>query len=72
MKEVDLVFFYFLFLFLFSFILFLELGLGLGWQNHTIIAGHIRWHSHKSHDIWKEIEGLGRMMSYNVWNTCWP
>ena len=37
---------------------------------HT--AGHIRWHGHKLHDIWKNVEDSGRMMSYNVWNTCWP
>ena len=35
---------------------------------HTV--GHIRWHSHKSHDAWKDVEGSKRIMSYNVWYTC--
>jgi len=56
-----------LFFYLFSFILFLELGLGLEWQNHAVTqAGHIRWHGHKLHDTGKDVEGSGRMTSYNV------
>ena len=65
--------FYFYFIFIFDLFSILELGLGLEWQRsrcHT--AGHIRWHGHKSHDIWKDVEGSERMMLYNVWNTCWP
>ena len=34
------------------------------------MTGHIRGHGHKSHDTRKDIEG--RMISYNVLNTCWP
>ena len=36
------------------------------------MTGHIRRHGHKSHGAKKDIEGSGRMMSYNVLNTCWP
>jgi len=25
-------------------------------RSHCHTAGHIRWHSHKSHDTWKDIE----------------
>ena len=39
---------------------------------HYHTAGHIRWHSYKSQDTWKEIEGSGKMMSYNMYNTHWP
>jgi len=65
--KVDLIFispFYFcIFLFYFSFLiyfLFLELGLGLSDKDH------------KSHNAKKDIEGSGRMISYNMLNTCWP
>ena len=27
---------------------------------------------HKSHDTKKDVEGSGKMMSYNMLNTCWP
>ena len=65
---MDLIFifyfsFSFLFLFSFSFsiyFIFLELGLGLSNKEH------------RSHDAKKDIEGSGRMMSYNMLNTCWP
>ena len=60
----------FLFYFLFHFqsvFLFLELGSGLSDKDHTVT-----WHGHKSHDAKKDVEGSGRMMSYNMLNTCWP
>jgi len=54
-------FHFFLFYLLFSIdFLFLELGLGLSDKDH------------KSHDAKKDVEGSGRMMSYNMLNTCWP
>ena len=71
-QKVDLTFFLFPFLTyflfdLFSFILFLELGLGLEWQDHAVTqqvtSGDI---GDKSHDAGKDVEGSGRMMSYNV------
>ena len=62
--KVDLIFylplsllFYFLFHFR-SIFLFLELGIGLSDKGH------------KSHDAKKDVEGSGRMMSYNMLNTC--
>jgi len=64
--KVDLIFIFLLFIFIlfyFSsliYFLFLELGLGLSDKDH------------KSHDTKKDIEGSGRIMSYNVLNTCWP
>ena len=78
MKEVDLVFFYFPFSFLFSFRFIFHYSIFRTSVRvrvtrsccHT--AGHIRWHGHKSHDTWKEVEDSGRMMSYNIWNKCWP
>ena len=30
---------------------------------------HIRWHSHKSHDLWKDIKDSRKIMSYNIYNT---
>ena len=43
------------------------------WQRSCChMTGHIRWHGHKSHGAKKDVEGSGRMMSYNVLNTCWP
>ena len=65
--------FYFPFHFIylsFSFLiyfLFLELGLGFSDKDHTVT-----WHGHKSHDAQKDVEGSGRMMSYNMLNTYWP
>jgi len=29
----------------------------------------MRSHGHKSHDSWKDIEGSGRIRSYNIYNT---
>ena len=49
------------------FLLFLELGLGFSDKDHAIT-----WHGHKSHDKQKDIEDSGRMISYNMLNTCWP
>ena len=34
------------------------------------MTGHIRGQGHKSHDAKKNVEGSGRMMSYNMLNTC--
>ena len=34
------------------------------------MTGHIRWYGHKSHDAKKNVEGSGKMMSYNMLNTC--
>ena len=67
MKKVDLTFFSIFFSYLFSFILFLELGLGLEWQDHAVTQQVISDDTdHKSHNAGKDIEGSGRMMSYNV------
>ena len=71
-KNIDngLQFLFFIFYFSFSFLvyfLFLELGSGFSDKDHAVT-----WHGHKSHDAWKKVEGSGRMMSYNVLNTCWP
>jgi len=77
-KEVDLNFSYFLFSFLF---LFWFIFLYFIFRTRVRVrvtrscchtAGHIRWHGHKSWDTWKKIEDSGRMMSYNIYNTCWP
>jgi len=61
---MDLIFispFYFLFSLSFSiYFLFLELELGLSDKDH------------ESHNTKKDVEGSGRMMSYNMLNTCWP
>ena len=65
--------FYFIFHFIylsFSFLiyfLFLELRLGFSDKDNAVTL-----QSHKSHDAWKEVEGSGRMTSYNMMNTYWP
>ena len=75
-KEVDLVFFYFSFSFLFSFRFIFYYSIFRTRVRvmrsccHT--AGPIRWHSHKSHDTWKEEEGSEKMTLYNIDTTYWP
>jgi len=64
--------FYFSFSFLFLFSIF-RTRVRVKWQRSCChMTGHIRWHGHKSHDTKKDVEGSGRMMLYNVLNTCWP
>jgi len=66
MKEVNLTFSYFLFN-LFSFILFLELGLGLEGLDHAVTQQVTSYDMvTKSHDIWKDVKGSERIMSYNM------
>ena len=68
-KAVELIYFYF---YLFSIFLFLELRVRVRvTRSYSHTVGHIRWHSHKSPDIWKDVEGSGKMMSYSMYNTCW-
>ena len=68
-QEVDLVSSYFIFLFLFYFwFIFLYSIFRTGvkvrvMRSHCHIAGHIRWHGHKSHDVWKDVESSRRIMS---------
>ena len=70
--KMDLIFiFLFIFIFIFFFIFDLfsifRTRVRVKWQRsrcHMIC--HIRWHSHKSHDAKKDVEGSGRMMSYNM------
>ena len=70
MRDFNFYFsFYFIYL-SFSFLvyfLFLELGLGYSDKDHAVT-----WHGHKSHAEQKDVEGFGRMTSYNMLNTCWP
>ena len=76
--KVDLIFislFHFIFIFIFIFNLFSIFRTRIRvkwWRSHCHMTGHIRWHSNKSHDARKNIESSGRMMLYNVLNTCWP
>jgi len=72
MKESGLNIFLFSFQFIFLYSIFrTRVRVGVT-RSCCHTAGHIRWYGHKSHDIWKEIEGSERMTSYNMWNTCWP
>ena len=72
---VDLVSLYFHFYFLFFLIyfssfLFLELRIRVSDDITWSYLGHIRQHSdsdsYKSHNTQRDIEGSGRMISYNV------
>ena len=65
MKVVDLIYFPFD---LFSIFLFLELRVRV---RAIRSCSHIRWYSHKSRDIWKDIKDSGKMMLYNMCNICW-
>ena len=65
--------FYFHFIFIFNLFSIFRTRIRVKWwRSHCHMTGHIRWHSHKSYDARKDIKGSGRMMSYNVLNTCWP
>ena len=74
-RMVDLVFLYYLSHFHFHFnlffiFLFLELRVSISNNITWSHISHIRWHSdsdgYKSHDTWKDIEGFGRRMLYNM------
>ena len=55
----------FSFFYLFSIFLFLELRVRV-----RVTRSHSHSNSHKSQVTWKDIEGSGKMTSYNMYNTC--
>jgi len=61
----------FLFLIYFPFILFLELGLGLEWQDHAVTQ-LVTSDDTITVTVIRCMKGRRRMISYNIYNTCWP
>jgi len=39
---------------------------------YTSVTLHSHSNGYKPYDVWKNIEDSGKMMLYNVYNTCWP
>jgi len=69
LKVVDLTFSYSLFHFLFSFLFIL---FSIFYFRTRVKDKLIRPQSHKSHDLWKDVEGSGRMRSYSMYNIYGP